>query len=254
MKHTKFAVIALALAVILIGAVVPAAAQDDNPTYPANTITVIGMGQAYGTPDIATMDIGVEAEDPDVSVALNKADTQMAVIINTLVEVGIAREDIRTTTLNVYRQMSGANVPPFLVPPTPVPGPEEEAVPVFHVTYQINVVIRDTSQLAEVIQGAVDAGATNLYGPNFGIDDRAALEREARAAAMEDAQARAAQYAELVGAALGDAIIVTESFGGGYSPDLGAIPSSFSGVGMGSISPGQLGVSVQVQVVYPIER
>jgi len=229
-----FAVLAL-----LAMAVVPAAAQDTSPDD--NTITVVGSGSASGSPDIANVEIGVESRDADVGAAFTATNEKIDAVIQALVDVGVAREDIRTTGLNIYQDN--------------YPRPMENGgdLPVeYVVSNQIRITVRDIDLVADAINAAVGAGANNIYGLNFGIDDREGLEAEARAAAMENARTRAGQLAELVGVELGQVVNINESMGG-FGPFEVSNLADAREMGMGGgapIEPGQLSVSVQLQVTF----
>ena len=247
------------VAVIAIFAL-PILAQDDSSgadpdRYPVDTITVTGTGSAAGTPDTATVEIGVETRNPDVSLAFDENNATVDAVISTLIEAGIAQEDIRTVSLGVYME----RFPMGMGMPVPELYGEEgatepEATYVVH--NLVRVVVRDISLVGDVISAAVDAGANNVYGLNFGIEDQTELEREARIEAMADAEARAAELAQLAGAELGQILVISESWGGAGPFDLYNMAEMGMGGGGGaaSIEPGQLSVMVQVQVTFRINR
>lgn len=241
----KKSVTILALVVALMALfVMPAAAQEDSSM---DTITVTGTGSAAGAPDIATLELGVEIRNADIATAFSETNTTIDGVITALVEAGVAREDIRTTGLNIYRDMYGA----------PMMNGTEMATAengVYVVSNNIRITIRDTANVANAINAAVSSGATNIYGLNFGIDDRATLETQARADAVADARARAEELAALAGAELGDITIITE-YSGNFSPfDVSNMYNARLESGGASIEPGQLSVTVQVQVTFRINR
>jgi hypothetical protein len=245
MKRMKYGLPIIAIVIALAAlAGVPAMAQNDSGgDFPINTITVTGSGSAAGSPDIANMEIGVETADPDVSAAFNQTNATIENVINALVEVGVAREDIRTTGLNIYQERFGGPEP--LTAETPA---------TYRVSNQVRVTIRDISLVSAAITASVDAGANNIYGLQFGIDNQDALEADARADAISNARERAQQYADLIGAELGDVVVINENFGGGFGAFDVANQSTGFGGGGAPIEPGQLSVSVQVQVTYAISR
>lgn len=255
MKRHTGSLFLLLLTLMIV--VVPTAAQEDDLGSRLNTITVVGSGSAQGTPDMAMLSLGVDVTDPDVTTAFMNTNAIMEDVIVALLEAGVAREDIRTTGLNIWQEVQGFGVgaPPFLAPvATPVPQDTEPQQPLYHVSNQLTITVRDIDNVADVIQAGIDAGATNLYGLSFGIEDPQALEREARIDAMNDAASRAAQYAELIGAELGDALIVTEGTGSYFPATSGFGGEPFlSGIGT-VVEPGQSTVYVQIQVVYRINR
>lgn len=248
---SKFLSIIVLLAVLLVIAVTPTLAQDDGPAYPIDTITVVGSGSAAGTPDIATIEIGVESRDSDLGVAFSEVNATIDGVIDALVAAGVAEEDIRTVSLNVYQERP-------MDPASSGFGPEQSQPSgevMFVVNNIVRVTVRDIDGVAEAINAAVAAGATNIFGLNFGISDRDALESEAREEAMANARARAEQLAALAGVSLGDVVVIDESFGGSSPFDLSNLAMARSeGFGGASIEPGQLSVTTQVRVTYRINR
>jgi uncharacterized protein len=242
------AVLVAALAVLALPSVfaqdaTPEPAPADGGTYPLNTITVVGIGTARGEPDLARVEVGVEVFNANVSEAFAEANTTLENIVNALTELGIAEEDINTSNLSVY------NSPRY----NPTSGAEERG---YTVSNTVRVTVRDVSQIEAVIDAAIGAGATQLYGLSFDIEDRSELEGEARTSAIEDARARAEQYASLIGATLGDVIVVAEGNTGGFQPFFGFDAAQAEGRGGGGafVQPGQSEVQLQVQVTYSITR
>jgi uncharacterized protein YggE len=235
-------IVALAAA-LMLG--VPAMAQED-PTNPnpapvvPGTITVTGMGEASGAPDVANLTLGVQIVDADIKAAFAGANAQIEQVIDAIVAVGVAESDIRTSGLNIYQEQQPM-------------GPESGATTAsrYYVSNQVLVTVRDITKVADVINAAVEAGANNLYGLDFSIDDHAALETTAREDAFADAQERATALATLAGVTLGEVQSITEMNNGGFFP-----PTADRAMGGGgaAIQPGQLQVNVQLQVTFGINR
>jgi uncharacterized protein YggE len=112
--------------------------------------------------------------------------------------------------------------------------------------------VRDVEQLGAVIQAGLDAGANQVRGVSFSIEDYSAVEEEARAKAVENARARAANRAEQMGVTLGDAVVVSEGSGGGIPYPAFEAAVAYGGGGL-PISSGQLTVQVQVNVTYKVK-
>ena len=85
----------------------------------------------------------------------------------------------------------------------------------------------------------------------FKLADAASLEKEARARAMANAEEKAVEIADLAGLRPGRITSVNEI---GDTPvgSMEGLGGSRS-MGIGSISPGELGVSATIQVVYELE-
>src|SRR5512138_3203192 len=66
-----------------------------------NGISVQGQGIAYGAPDVADVEIGVQAQARDVSDARNQAAQTMDAVNKAVKANGVADADIRTTQFSV---------------------------------------------------------------------------------------------------------------------------------------------------------
>jgi uncharacterized protein len=231
---SKMGVIAalVGLLVLLTGAT---SAQD----APANSITVDGFGQAFGTPDVAYLQLGVQVTDTDVTAAFNEANELMTAVIGALTEQGIALEDIQTTGLFMYPETAY----------DPQTGAPTDSI-TYRVGNSVDVTIRDVSKIGEIVSAGVNAGANNINSLNFGIADTASLESEARTAAVADAKDRAAQLAEALGLTLGGPISVVESFASSAPPIFYDRAQEMGGAGNVPIQQGQLNVNVQVTVTF----
>ena len=253
----KVALIGVAIAVVLaLGAAgvwlwglatSPAAAQSAEPVSdynPAETITVVGQGTTTASPDIAKVSLGVDTTAETISEAVEENDSIMASILAALKEAGIADKDIQTMnysiTLDRYPE------------PYAEEGAASEAKPMYRVSNMVSVTIRDLDSVGDVLDAVIEAGANDIWGITFALDDLSAAREEARANAIEDALARAKALAELSGVELGPVMSVTEVIG---STPL-QVPVAFesAAAGAGSISPGELEIGYQVQVAYFIER
>lgn len=232
-------------------------AQDDGAEYPVNTITVTGTGIATSAPNMATMEVGVEFINTDISAAFSQTNETLQMVIDAVVEQGIAREDIRTTGLSIYSRESFGGGMPMDPASSGMTQEMPQQMREYSVSNRVRIVIRDLSTVEEVITAAVASGANNIYGPEFGFSDRTDLETTARENAMSNAQERAAELAALAGVSVGDIIVINET-GGGFSPfDTNNLAMSEQAMGGGNsavIEPGQLSVTLQVNVTFRINR
>lgn len=241
-KTTISVLFLLALTAVLI-ACNPAANTVTAAQAPlaAGGITVVGQGEAFGAPDRAEAQVGVETFANTVSEATSQNEATLQQIMAALSEQGIAAEDIQTTNYSLWaEQIYGDSGP--------------EGIAGYRVNNQVNVTIRDINQVSDVLAAVTEAGANSIFGISFSVADPAALEEEARAAAMADARVRAQSLAELAGVGLGDVTVISEIVGQpvmpmGYGGGM-AMAESAAGPG---VSPGQLSYQVQIQVTFGIQ-
>lgn len=244
MLSKSLAVIAAIIALVGLRTL-PAAAQEQD-IFPANTITVVGVGSASGTPDVANMVIGVRTIDPNVASAFTINNQTVQTVIESVVNAGVAREDV--STFSIYAFVNN-NPGGFADPANPPP-------PTYEVTNDLQIIVRDTSIVGNVIAAAVSAGANNISGLNFSFSNQDQLESQARTQAIADARAQAEEYAALANVQLGEILVIDETPTG-----FGAVPFPFGGGGGGGggfgappVEAGQLSVNVQVEVTYAIVR
>jgi uncharacterized protein YggE len=224
----------------------PAGAQtSESPSgySPAQTITVVGQGKASVKPDIARIGIGIETSGETVADAVAENEATMTTILAALEAAGIDAKDIQTTNYSVHLERS-----PELMPRAET---SEPAANQYRVSNMVNVIIRDLDAAADVLDAVIDAGANNIWGMDFSVEDPSAAQAEAQAAAIADAKARAEALAELSGVELGPVMSVSEVLGGGAVPMAAVMESAARG---GAISPGELEINYQVQVSYFIEQ
>ena len=115
----------------------------------------------------------------------------------------------------------------------------------------VNVTIRELDRVGDVLDAVIVAGANNIWGVSFSLEDPTAAQADARSDAIADALMRAEALAELSGVALGPVMSISEVVGGGPVPMPVAVERAMSAAG--PISPGELEVGYQVQVTYFIE-
>lgn len=237
----KLSIILTIVASLFALTVVPSFAQ--APVQP-DTITVTGFGSASGAPDIANLEVGVESIESDPSTAYSNTNATIDEVITALKDVGIAAEDIRTVGLNVYQDRYGG--PQF--------NGEGQPEPVYIVSNNVRVTVRDIANVPAVLDATINAGANNIYGLNFAIQNEETLASDARANALDNARDKASELAELAGVELGDIVSIVESQGG-FDP---YNQFALNGVGGAQsdavIEPGQLSVNVQLQITFQINR
>ena len=77
----------------------------------------------------------------------------------------------------------------------------------------VRVTVRELNPLGQAIDGAIAAGANNVGGIQFTVEDPTPAMDQARADAFNDARRRAQQLAQLAGMTLGPPTYITEVIG-----------------------------------------
>jgi uncharacterized protein YggE len=230
-----------------------------SPLPQQNTgIWVTGQGEVTAIPDIAELLLGIEAQANTVSEAQAQASEVMDRVMEALKDNGVAEKDIQTQQFSIYPVTS---VPPELFDVTASDYAKEriehwyeEEIVGYRVTNIVLAKIRDVDKAGIIIDAVANAGGdlTCVEGISFSIDDPTLYYAEAQSKAMEDAVNKAARLATSAGIQLGKPTYISE--GAVY------VPRYFDEVATGEafvpetpISPGELKITVNVQVVYEIK-
>lgn len=206
-------VVFLALASILVALVAIGEVRTWLTSSPManNVITVTGEGKATAIPDIATISFTVSSDGTNASQAQDAATKKNNVALELLKQKGVAEKDIKTTSYSVQ--------PKYNYPDPCYSGYcvyREQSIVGYTVSQTTEVKVRDTAKVGDILSALGDAGVTQLYGPNFTVEDPDAVQAEARRDAIDDAEAKAKVLAKDLGVRL--VRIVSYSDNNGYYP------------------------------------
>lgn len=232
-----------ALTGVLVAAIAgPAMAVSaaDTTTDTRNIISVDGTGRVKVQPDVADLTVGVMVQRDRANDASIDSAEQMAKVIEALKAAGIADEDIQTITLSLD--------------PVYDYNREPAALTGYNATNIVAVTIRDLTTVGTTIDAAIDAGANNVGGLSFRLDDTSAVESAAREAAMAAAKAKADELASAAGVTVTGVVSISESSGSFpmpiyYGEAAGAAMRDAST----PVQAGNVEISITVNVVYSIE-
>ena len=204
---------ALALAALAAPAVAEAHDVSSGPVVAAgNTLLSLSAeGRSTRKPDLALFTAGVASAGKTAGEALSANSADMNRVIAALKRAGIADRDIQTSNLSlnpVYQ--------PQIQRPDGRMEPEQPRIIGYQVSNTVNVRQRNLAEFGRVIDTLVTAGANQVNGPSFQLDDSDAAMDEARIEAMTKARARAGLYARAAGMKVVRILSISES--GGYVP------------------------------------
>ena len=210
-----------------------------KPTTQRDTITISGEGKVTGIPDIATIEVGLTTEKPDVASAQKENTEKMNRLIEKMKELGIENKDIQTIYYNISPQYDWPN--------------GKQALRGYQVNQNVRIKIRNLDKVGDILAAAGEGGANQVSGLSFNIDDPEKLKQEARIKALENAKEKAEALAKAAGVKLGKIVSFSE-----YSetPPMPVYRAYEGGVGGGAATPeietGTLDIVVNVSVSYEI--
>lgn len=237
-------VVAIAFAVLALPPAFASGGRETNESpgesgESAARITVGAGAEVSAAPDVARVTVGVRTADRSLERASADNDERMAAVIAALAELGIADRDMQTTAYSVYLRQPAPDR-------TFGDGLERGE---YQVSNSLRVTIRELERTGEAISTATRAGANQVGGIRFEIEDPEPLAAEARRKAMQAARAKAEQLAASEGLRLGRVWSITESDRPAAQPVFRTAEAAVDAV---PISPGELSHSVQVSVSYEL--
>lgn len=202
-------------------------------------ITVTGEGRVAAVPDMATITLGVSAQNSTAAAAMDEASDITQKIFDTLPGFGIEPVDVQTSELSLSPLWDNRQT-----------GQEEPRIRGYQASNRVMVRVRDLDGLGDVLDAVLGAGANRMDGLSFGVADPAPLLSRARQRAVADARARAETYAGAAGVSLGPVLAISETGGAGPVPQL-------SGMAMARaeavpVAAGETEIRAQVTVRYAI--
>jgi uncharacterized protein YggE len=157
----------------------------------------------------------------------------MVKVIQALKDAGVASKDLQTEFVSVNPRYDDAG----------------QAITGYSASNSVSAVVRGLSDVGDVIDAAVAAGANNVSGPSLARDDQAKLYRDALEDAVADAREKATALAKAAGVSLGKVRSLSESqqsvgplvYSAALAKDAGT-----------PIEPGTAEITASVRVVFAI--
>ena len=224
---------------LVVALTLPSLAQSSSPSPGTGgvgrTVTVSGSATIRSAPDEAVVTLGVQTEAPTAQGALQQNASRMNDVMKAILDDGVKSADIATEWVNLYPNFdSGGSV-----------------IVSYSAQNQVNVTVRDLSNVGSIIDDAVSIGANLSNGIQFQLSDQNQGVERALAEAVAHARAKAEALASAGDASLGSVVTITEGTTPQYPPipfaaDAGRTEASTP------ISPPTLETQVTVTMVWSL--
>lgn len=224
-------------ATAMIAAPAMAANVQIHPTGPVVELTV--TRQVEGTPDMVGLSAGVTTRAKSAEQAMQDNATQMTSVIHAIEALGIARKDIQTTGIALnpqyeYDQQS-----------------RKQVFRGYQVSNRVTIKLHAIKRAGQVLDALVKAGATDLGGLDFGLENDTAAKDQARKAAIAAAHERAMEYARAAGYSGVKLLEVSENDSTARpSPMIRMAAVANSASPSTPVRPGQVQTAVTIHVTY----
>ncbi len=219
------------------------------------TIWVTGEGKISVEPDLAVLNLGVEAMADTVSESRTSASAALDAIKEVLATNGIEDRDIQTRRFSIRPEYDWQEITENGLKSS------KQVLIGYRVNNSLTVRVRDLDSVGTLIDDVITAGgdATRFNGIEFRVEDTSPLLSQLREEAVNDALAKARHFAELGEVELGRLIFISEP--GAVAPGFDAygfqtaalVESAYGYDRSTPISGGDIEVSLRVQVGYAIQ-
>lgn len=246
-KATKKQLLRYALAACLLVPAAFSSAAAAGPSAPADetpVVQVTGTATRQVAPDYALLSLGLSSRGASVNAAKSVNDQTMSSVISRLQQLGIAKNDIRTSAMSVnpeynYNSTNAA---------------DRNKVIGYEVRNTVSVKIKDLSKVSAVIDGVTSAGANEVNGLSFQTDPNQQLSDQLTAEAIRNARHQAEVIASALGLTLGP--VKSVSIGGSNDIMFTQDVSFRAKAALGSstpVEPGEQTATKTASIVYTLK-
>lgn len=196
-----------------------------NVSYPINIrvvnltesaeFTVVGTGKVDVVPDVAVIDAGITVSN---LASADEVKKEMTAVNNRIIQVvkslGVEKKDIETGGFNIYPEYLTTGIArpaPLLQSADSVSTNSDSKISGYSGSASVTVKVRKKELASQVVQSVTGAGATNVSGPRFMVDDPQLYREKARSEAIKNAQEQAKKLSKELGIRLGKVTNMIES-------------------------------------------
>lgn len=202
-------------------------------------ITVSETATIDAKPDLAVVGFGVTTQDKDPNAAARANANVTTAVIKAITDFGIPKKDVVTIRYQVNPMMD------YSKPGNPV-------ITGYQVANVVNVKARDLSKVGGLIDVGVKAGANNVQGVTFTVEDPSPIRSKALVEAIGKARAKAQLIADKLDVKLGRVAYASESVSFIPRPMDGPMYARAAEMAPTPIIPGDVEVSATINVTYAI--
>lgn len=193
-------------------------------------------------PDMATIGAGVSTEAPTAVAAMQANAREMTAVIEAIKAQGVAEEDIQTTGINLNARYDYDRTN------------RKQVFIGYQVSNRVSVKLREIDEVGAVLDALVSAGATDLSGPSFSIEDDEAAKDQARERAIERGMARAKAYASMLGSDEVRVLEISEAIQGQsrYAEVVSRAASDAIVAQASPVQPGRVSTGVSLTIKFEV--
>ena len=209
-------------------------------TTKSDTFQVSGEGKVSVPPDVALINVGVQAQAATVKDVQNLLNSNINRVSEAIKKMGVDQKDIQTTNYNINPSYDYTG--------------SSQRITGYTASSNLSIKVRQIDKVNEVIDASTASGANQVGGISFEVDDKTKAENEAREKAVAEAKRKAEQASKIAGFKLGRIINYNENFIGGPIPmPIRAMSADIAQeVTPTEVEPGSSEIKITVTLSYEI--
>ena len=237
-----------------------------SPLGPTSALLSLSAeGRSNRVPDLAVFSAGVVTHGTTAAEALGANSRQMDRVVAALKRSGIAERDIQTSAISLSPRWSNPDADAQRIARETrqpyVPTNEPPRIIGYEARNSVQVRVRRLGEMGKIIDTLVAAGANEVNGPSFTLDDQKIALNEARTEAVAEGRERAEIYARAAGMRVVRLLSMSE--GGSYYPVQQIFVTASRGERGGPpppppppapVSPGELTLGISLSMQFEIAR
>lgn len=202
-------------------------------------IVVSGEGKIKVTPDQAVITVGAENSGQEASEVKAKNDAAIDAVIKFIKKMKLPATDYQTQRVSLYKSYD-----------------YQKKKYNYTASQNILITLKDLSKYEELMMGLVDSGANIIHGVDFKSSKVAEYESQARVKAVQNAKAKAADYASALNQKVGKPLLISDNSMTNYPRPMFAamkMESDGGGTSRETLAIGEIEVIANVTINFAIE-
>jgi uncharacterized protein len=192
-------------------------------------------------PDIVMIGAGVSTEARTATEALRLNSVEMQKVIAELKRLGVPERDIQTTGINLNAMFDYDQ------------NGRRQVFRGYQASNRVSVKLRKIAETGRVLDALVTAGANDLSGPSFSLENDEPAKDAARKRALERAKVRAEDYARQLGYDSARVLAISESMSGhSPMPERAMMRASADMAAAPPVQPGMVSTGISITIKYEL--
>ncbi len=233
----------IAIPIAAAAMALPAAAQAEVQVAAQGPVVELSVTETVNArPDMVEISAGVTTDAATAVEAMRLNAAEMTRVVQRIRALGIAADDVQTTGINLGARYDYDQAT------------QRQVFRGYQASNRVSVKLRDVEATGRVLDALVAAGATDISGPNFSLENDTAAKAQARQTAVRKAEEMARQYAQWSGYTGVRVLKISEALYRNPPMPMMRVQMAEAADASTPVAPGLVGSSVTVSVTYEMTR